>query len=320
MMLDPRTIPEMTAGRIREVLREMGGEIPGDILKTLRNDRRATVRKLAEAPQPVKQRVPDRDMLVIERDLREQGFELIAGVDEAGRGPLAGPVVAAAVILPPDCSLPGLTDSKKLTAKHRELLVPQIHEAALSVGVQMIDAETIDTINILQATLRAMRESIGQLDPQPDHVIIDGTILSRSPFPETAVVKGDAKSLSIAAASVIAKVTRDTFMKEMDEKYPGYGFAKHKGYATQQHLAALREQGPSPIHRRSFFGVVESDADASPGYANMSRGIRMAETVEELEAVGKAISEHVNEMTEEEVAALRKHYKRQLTQLRRRAE
>ena len=316
-MLDPRIIPGMNAQKIAQALREIDGEIPERILAVLRADKRATVRKLAERAETKPATVPDIDLMAIERGLREEGAEMIAGVDEAGRGPLAGPVVAAAVILPPECEIPGLWDSKKLTEEQREALVPVIRDVAIAAEVEVVGPEVIDEINILQATLRAMRESIMRLDPAPDHVIIDGTGAPHSRYRETTVIKGDAKSLSIAAASVLAKVTRDEIMKEADAKWPGYGFAQHKGYGTPQHHAALKELGPTPIHRRSFYGVVESDKDASPGYANMSRGIRMAESIEDLEAVGRAIHDQVSEVTEDEVESLRRHYKRRLAQLRR---
>ena len=183
----------------------------------------------------------------------EEGFSLICGVDEAGRGPLAGPVCAAAVILPPDLELEGLNDSKKLSEKRREALYPLICEQALAYGIAFASEQEIDELNILQATFLAMRRAVGQLGLKPDLALVDG---NREPdfggIPVRTIIKGDSRSANIAAASILAKVTRDRFMLEQDAVYPQYGFAVHKGYGTQKHYAALREFGPCPIHRRSF--------------------------------------------------------------------
>jgi ribonuclease HII len=314
--MDHRTIPSMTITRIREELASLS-DVPVEILDALRRDRRSSVRALADKPPGRTRTIPERDMLAHENELRTKGKAIIAGVDEAGRGPLAGPVVAAAVILPPDASIPGLTDSKKLTAQQREDLLPVIRETALAIGVGRTDVDTIDQINILQATLRAMRDAIADLGIEPDHVIIDGNFTAGSSFPESAIVKGDALSLSIAAASVIAKTDRDAFMIEMDARFPGYGFAKHKGYGTPQHHAALKKLGPCPIHRRSFFGVMENAPNRSKGYEHMVGGIRAAETQDDLEAVGKAIRDQVDGISEEELQVLRTLYKRRLNRIRR---
>ncbi len=183
----------------------------------------------------------------------EEGFSLICGVDEAGRGPLAGPVCAAAVILPPDLELEGLNDSKKLSEKRREALYPLICEQALAYGIAFASEQEIDEINILQATFLAMRRAVEQLGQKPGLALVDG---NREPdfgdIPVRTIIKGDSRSANIAAASILAKVTRDRFMLEQDAVYPQYGFAVHKGYGTQKHYAALREYGPCPIHRRSF--------------------------------------------------------------------
>jgi ribonuclease HII len=200
------------------------------------------------------------DRFEFERAWWVRGATLVAGVDEAGRGPLAGPVVAAAVIFPHhwgesgfDERLRDLNDSKQLTETQREnffailALLPEVR-----YGISIVDAATIDRINILQATHRAMNEALAQLQPQPEHVLVDGRPVKTMKLPHTALVKGDARSYSIAAASVLAKVTRDRMMLEFEEKFPGYGFAGHKGYGTPQHLAAIAKLGPCPIHRRSF--------------------------------------------------------------------
>lgn len=184
--------------------------------------------------------------------VRVEGFAAVCGVDEAGRGPLAGPVFAAAVILPPDCALAGLDDSKKLTEKKREALFDPIREQAEAWSIASASVEEIEEYNILQATFLAMRRAVEGLAVQPDLALVDGNRLPSLSVPARAVVKGDALSASIAAASILAKVSRDRLMIEMDAKYPEYRFAKHKGYGTALHLQLLRTHGPSPIHRTSF--------------------------------------------------------------------
>ena len=187
-----------------------------------------------------------------EHILRQQGYQRIAGIDEAGRGALAGPVVAAAVILPTDCQISGVTDSKQLTPKRRAELFDEIHRLGVAVGVGCVDNEEIDRINILQATMAAMAQAIAQITPAPDYALIDGTHLPEIFLPAEAIPKGDTFIQSIAAASIIAKVTRDRLMIELDETYPGYGFPVHKGYGTLLHRRAIAQLGPCPIHRRSF--------------------------------------------------------------------
>ena len=190
-------------------------------------------------------------MLAYEKALYTQGIQLIAGVDEVGRGPLAGPVVAAAVILPKACKIPGLNDSKKIPkSKHKEIY-EAVLQNAIAIGIGIKDNHVIDQVNIYEATKLAMREAIGQLEPQPQHLLIDAMRLDL-PISQTSIIKGDANSLSIAAASIVAKVTRDQMMEEFDRKYPGYDFAQNAGYGTAKHLAGLDQLGVTPIHRRSF--------------------------------------------------------------------
>ena len=190
-------------------------------------------------------------MLAYEKELYTQGIQLIAGVDEVGRGPLAGPVVAAAVILPKACKIPGLNDSKKIPkSKHKEIY-EAVLQNAVAIGIGIKDNQVIDQVNIYEATKLAMMEAIGQLEPQPQHLLIDAMKLDL-PIPQTSIIKGDANSLSIAAASIVAKVTRDQMMEEFDQKYPGYDFAQNAGYGTAKHLAGLDKLGVTPIHRRSF--------------------------------------------------------------------
>ena len=215
-------------------------------------------RRLARAK---KERDHQKRLLEIEGRLRAQGVGLIAGVDEAGRGPIAGPVVAAAVILPPHPDLLGLDDSKKLRPDVREVFFNRIREQALASGVGISDSFEIDRLNILQASLKAMREALSALGVIPDRVLVDGKQLPGSGLPELAFVDGDARSLSIAAASVIAKVTRDRMMSDYDRAYPGYGFAGNKGYASRGHLKAVRDMGTCPIHRISFGSLRKDQAE-----------------------------------------------------------
>ena len=192
------------------------------------------------------------DLWELENEIYEEGFELLCGVDEAGRGPLAGPVYAAAVILPRGLVIAGLNDSKKLTEKKREALFDPICEAAICYAVARAEVEEIETLNILNATFLAMNRAIGQLSPAPSLALIDGYRDTGIRYPSRTVIKGDGRCADIAAASVLAKVSRDRYMTEMAERYPQYGFEAHKGYGTAAHYAALREFGPSPIHRLSF--------------------------------------------------------------------
>jgi ribonuclease HII len=192
------------------------------------------------------------DLWAIENQFFEQGYRIICGVDEAGRGPLAGPVCAAAVILPKGLVIPGLNDSKKLTDKKRRELAPIIKEQALAYGIAFATHEEIDHINILQATFLAMERALAQLNIRPDLALIDGNRQKDFGINVETVVKGDSRSANIAAASVLAKVTRDDYMEAMALEYPGYGFEIHKGYGTKAHYEALRNLGPSPIHRMTF--------------------------------------------------------------------
>lgn len=196
----------------------------------------------------------ERERLEAMRSFEHQyeGYGAVCGIDEVGRGPLAGPVVAGAVILPTDCEILYLNDSKKLSEKKRELLYDEIMEKAVATGIGVISPARIDEINILQATYEAMRMAIGNLETQPSVLLNDAVTIPLVELPQVPIIKGDAKSVSIAAASIIAKVTRDRMMAEYEEIYPGYGFASNKGYGSAQHIAALKELGPTPIHRRTF--------------------------------------------------------------------
>lgn len=191
-----------------------------------------------------------------ERDAAGRGFLSVCGIDEAGRGPLAGPVCAAAVILPDGLEIPGLDDSKKLTEKKREALFPVIEEKAVAFGIAFASEQEIDEINILQATFLAMRRAFDALSAPCGYALVDGNRMPPLPVPGEAVVKGDGRSMSIAAASILAKVSRDRLMLEYAKQFPQYGFEQHKGYGTKLHVERLREFGPSPIHRRTFLGKI----------------------------------------------------------------
>ncbi|MGE7669356.1 ribonuclease HII [Peribacillus sp. NPDC097077] len=195
-------------------------------------------------------------MSEFERELRQQGFSVLAGIDEVGRGPLAGPVVTSAVILPDTFYLPGLNDSKKISESKREQFYEAIHKEAISIGIGIVHSEEIDEINIYQATKKAMMAAVNNLSELPDHLLIDAMELDMS-IPQLSLIKGDARSITISAASIVAKVTRDRMMKEYGVKYPEYGFEKHMGYGTSQHLEALDKHGLTPWHRRSFAPVKE---------------------------------------------------------------
>ena len=195
----------------------------------------------------------------IEEELRAAGFHAVCGVDEAGRGPLCGPVVAAAVILPPDAVIDGLNDSKKLSPKKRDELFEIVKETALAFCIAEASVEEIDRMNILEADLLAMRRAIAGLQIPADYALIDGNIARDFPIPARAVIGGDAISPSIAAASILAKVHRDRLCEELDRAYPQYGIAKHKGYGTKAHMDALRQYGPSPIHRKQFIRFLDKE-------------------------------------------------------------
>lgn len=192
------------------------------------------------------------DKLVYERQLNEKGFKLICGVDEVGRGPLAGPVVCAAVIMPLDNLIEGVDDSKKLSPKKREIIAEEIKKCAVAYAVCRVEAEVIDKINILEATKLCMKNAVESLEIKPDFVLVDGNMTLDINIPQQYVIDGDALIYSVGAASIIAKVYRDKLMEDYDKVYPGYSFAKHKGYGTKVHIQAIKDNGICPIHRRSF--------------------------------------------------------------------
>lgn len=231
-------------------------ELP-DFIQTYQTDDRAGVRKLVENAEKRLAAIRKEDARIEALRVYEEQYgqyEFICGIDEVGRGPLAGPVVAGAVILPKNCRIRYINDSKQLSEKKREELYEIIMREAVSYAVGYAAPERIDEINILQATYEAMREAIGKLSPKPDILLNDAVTIPGVGLPQIPIIKGDAKSITIGAASIIAKVTRDRLMEDYDKLFPEYGFAANKGYGSAAHIAALRQYGPTPIHRRSFIG------------------------------------------------------------------
>ena len=234
-----------------------------EVIQLLKGDPRKGVKQLAGRLERKQQRQDKLRQVWQQREaycdkLRNQGYNLICGLDEAGRGPLAGPVAAGAVVLPADCYLPGLDDSKKLSAAKREELAAWIQEIALGWEVVLISSSRIDEINILQATYQAMETALKRLKLEPHYLLLDGELELSTSIPQEKVIDGDARINAIAAASILAKVTRDTLMEEYHQQYPQYNFASNKGYGTAEHIAALEKYGPSPIHRHSFAVVAKN--------------------------------------------------------------
>lgn len=220
------------------------------------------------------------ELLTYERGCWEAGYELVAGIDEVGRGPLAGPVVAAAVILPKECKIEGINDSKKLSAKKREALYDVILEKAIAYGIGVVSNERIDEINILQATYEAMRQALSGLSPQADYILADAVTIPLVSTPQQGIIKGDAKSISIGAASIVAKVYRDRMMEQMEEIYPGYGFGANKGYGSAEHIAGIKKLGITPIHRKTFvkhFQPQEGDTATDKGNRGEALAARQME-------------------------------------------
>ena len=244
-----------TIKEIREALAKIT-ELSSPLFKEFEKDSRSGVQKEIQKRKKALQAEIDENlrleaMLSYEKDLYSKGTSLIAGVDEVGRGPLAGPVVAAAVILPKNCKIKGLNDSKKIPKKKHEEIFQAVKDNALTIAIGIMDNHVIDQVNIYEATKLAMKEAISQLEPQPEHLLIDAMKLDL-PISQTSIIKGDANSLSIAAASIVAKVTRDKIMANYDEEFPGYDFAQNAGYGTAKHLEGIEKHGVTTIHRTSF--------------------------------------------------------------------
>ena len=235
---------------------ELVTDLADPFLVEASKDLRSGVQKAIEKRKRAIQAELDEDlrleqMLQYEKELYQAGYQTIAGIDEVGRGPLAGPVVAAAVILPPGCKIKGLNDSKKIPKKKHQDIYQAVMDKALAVGVGLIDNEIIDQVNIYEATKLAMKDALSKLSLKPDYLLIDAMKLDID-IPQESIIKGDANSLSIAAASIVAKVTRDKLMADYDKEFPGYDFAKNAGYGTKSHLQGLERNGVTPIHRKTF--------------------------------------------------------------------
>lgn len=253
-----KTASARSVSQLTQEFHNSSGEALLMLCRSLQNDERKSVQQLVA--KTMKQLEKDKKelervqgMIDFERSLA--GSSIYCGIDEAGRGPLAGPVVAAAVIMPRDGKIPYVNDSKQLSEKKREQLFEQIRKEALSYGVGIVDSSRIDEINILQATYEAMRQAVSRLSMPLGHVLVDAVRIPGISTAQTPVIKGDAKCYSIAAASIIAKVTRDRIMREYDRLYPGYGFGENKGYGSAAHIEVLKKNGPTPIHRRTFISA-----------------------------------------------------------------
>ncbi|MFC1607818.1 ribonuclease HII [Candidatus Latescibacterota bacterium] len=307
---EKRQLRHLSIARIKKLLADIE---PDDmVLATLKSDPRTGVKALATTIERHREKAErlrrkQEELLKLERRLRIQGKKLIAGVDEAGRGPLAGPVVSAAVILPEDVDLPGVDDSKKLNAAKREELFKLITNQAIAWGVGMADNDEIDEIGILEATMKSMRIAVENLKMQPDTVLVDGNRAPGLSCDERAVVDGDALSLSIAAASIIAKVSRDRIMVELDKVFPGYGFARHKGYGSQMHVDALRRLGPCTVHRFSY-AIVPRQSPPGTVVEILGRRLLNAPTREVLERTAEGIARIRDNLSSEDVEALRSVY------------
>lgn len=248
-------IKKMSLKKLQTLIQERGPDFYPDVINALSGDPRGGAQKLVRFCQArLDEWKRERDrlgrMFSYERQVWAMGYRLAAGVDEAGRGPLAGPVVAAAVVLPGEVYLPGLDDCKRLSPKRRQELYEQIKETAVGIGIGMVDPDGIDESNVLMATYKAMVKAVQALPVSPDYLLIDSLHLPGVSQPQSPIVGGDTLSAAIAAASIVAKITRDDYMTEMDKLYPEYGFASHKGYGTAEHRAALEQYGPCPIHRK----------------------------------------------------------------------
>ena len=254
-MTEDKTVEKI--GEIKEKLAALGDGELASFIRQYSSDERSGVIKLVDIARKRSDKYEkelQRTEALKKYEKEYDKYSYICGIDEVGRGPLAGPVVAGAVILPKDCDILYINDSKKLSAAKREELYDIIMEKAVAVGIGMVGPDRIDEINILQATYEAMRQAIGKLDPQPTLLLNDAVTIPQVTIPQVPIIKGDAKSISIGAASIVAKVTRDRLMETYADIYPEYGFAGNKGYGSAEHIAALKQYGPTPIHRRSFIG------------------------------------------------------------------
>ena len=313
-------IRQMTVAEIKQLVLAITSA-DDRTLRRLEKDARVGVRKLVVGQQRLlrsreEERMRMQRLLEIERRFWSTGVERVAGVDEVGRGCLAGPVVAAAVILPPETVIPGLDDSKRLSPEQREDLFDRITRVAVAVGLGWIEAKEIDRLNILEASMEAMRLAMDHLQPVPQRVLVDGNRKPDSRYEEFALVDGDQRSMSIAAASVVAKVERDRAMAKVSKRYPLYGFASHKGYGSAAHIEALQRHGPCPLHRRSFGPVADlvgrSDSES---YRIFAEGIDTCLDIRELQRMGQHIKAAGTDVSPEELKLLRRLYRLQARRL-----
>ena len=310
--LTPATLASLTVPEISALIETE--EVDIALLVALSSDPRTGVQAIAERyerrlERDRRLRNHDDALAAMERALRKEGMAMVAGVDEVGRGPLAGPVVAAAVILPDDCGIMGIDDSKKLTPEKREALYGPITEQAVAWGIGMLEHDEIDEIGIGEASLAAMRIAVRGMGVAPDIALVDG---NRSPMlgcRERLVISGDSLCRSIAAASIVAKVTRDRIMVELDSRYPGYGFAGHKGYGAESHIEALRALGPCDIHRFSF-GIVTEVSPPGTSATVLERRLESASTRASFERAAAGIARNRDHLREEDLVRLRTCYRR----------
>jgi len=284
--------------------------VSAQILNKLRRDPRLGVRKLREIlkkryEQERAERLRLQNMLNFERVLWKSGIRTVAGVDEVGVGPLAGPVVAAAVVFPPNTELDGIDDSKQLDSERRTKLAARIREHATAIGVGSAEVGEIDRLNIYHAGLLAMRRAIEDLPAAPEHVLVDARIIPGVSIPQNSFNKGDGINFSIAAASIIAKTHRDRLMEDLEKEYPGYGFAQHKGYSTPEHQNAIRELGPCPIHRLSYQFIRELCGEFSELFYSLKQQLQEADSGADLRAFEGKLTERWSELDEKEQRKIR---------------
>jgi ribonuclease HII len=308
-----RSLSDLSLDEIRERYADPAATVSGQLLRKLQRDPRAGAQKLyrtlgKRAEEQRKERLRLEAMLHFERLLWKQGVVHIAGVDEVGMGPLAGPVVAAAVIFPPQVEIPGIDDSKALDHETRVQLEGEIRKRAVALGIGIVDVDEIDRLNIYHAGLRAMQLALGKLAIVPQHVLVDSRTIPGVAQPQSSFDKGDGINFSIASASIVAKVYRDRLMTELDASYPGYGFANHKGYATPEHQNAIRALGPCPIHRKSFDYIRELRGEYCGLYYDLKARGTMIVSREEManwEARLEACEGQLSEMENKKLQLLR---------------
>jgi len=324
LRIDPEDVEiGWTVAEIRQRLVDGGRPIPRGMLRKMEKDPRASVRKLGgqirrrnETSRIERSRL--RSLLSVERRLRASGVSSIAGVDEVGVGPLAGPVVAAAVVFPPGAAIEGVDDSKRLREKERERLAPVISERALGVGIGLADVDEIDQLNVYQAALLSMKRAVENLPVLPEHILVDARSIPGLDVPQSALRKGDQVSFSIAAASIVAKTHRDALMRKLDRRHPEYGFGRHKGYGTPEHQRAIRQHGLLPVHRKSFLSLEEIRGEYSPTFYQLKRELGEVGSEDGLESLEKKLISCHSTLASQETRKLRILVGRRWQQLRNR--